>query len=240
MATPESTVPATGTTPAAPASAPTTTPAPAAGTPAAAPAAAIPDSKPATTPDSPASKAEPSAAAKPAEGEKPGTPKPAEQKTAVPQAYDIKLPEGSALNPAHVDTVKTFAKENNLSNEQAQKVLERDHAAVTDMHQQLEQKKSEWIKTASNDPEIGGEEFTRNAELSKRVIARFGSEGLKKQLNETGLGNHPELVRTFVRIGKLMSEDQFIFPGGAQQTEKESKSIEDKFYGSSNKGSASA
>jgi hypothetical protein len=29
-------------------------------------------------------------------------------------------------------------------------------------------------------------------------------------LNTTGLGNHPDLVKTFVKIGKAMSEDGMV------------------------------
>lgn len=39
---------------------------------------------------------------------------------------------------------------------------------------------------------------------------KFGSPELKQYLNETGLGNHPELVRIFANIGKAMSEDGLV------------------------------
>ncbi|MEI6907818.1 peptidase, partial [Klebsiella pneumoniae] len=38
----------------------------------------------------------------------------------------------------------------------------------------------------------------------------FGTPELKEYLNGTGLGNHPELVKAFIKVGKAMSEDGMV------------------------------
>ena len=48
----------------------------------------------------------------------------------------------------------------------------------------------------------------------------FATPELKKALNETGFGNHPELVRLFVKIGKSLSEDSFTTKGADEQHAK--------------------
>jgi hypothetical protein len=39
-------------------------------------------------------------------------------------------------------------------------------------------------------------------------------------LNETGLGNHPEMIRAFARIGERVSEDGFALAGTASPSNK--------------------
>jgi len=157
-----------------------------------------------------------------------------EKKTPVP--YELKLPEGSKLSKTEVDNIAAFAKEQGLSQEQAQKQIERE-SKLAEGHDakniaQLDEATVEWLETAKTDKEIGGEAFPKHAELAKRVISRFGTEEFKDELNRTGLGNHPELVRIFVRIGKSMSEDQFVHPGTKTEQPKD---LAEKFYGASKK-----
>jgi hypothetical protein len=137
----------------------------------------------------------------------------------APVTYTLKIPDGSPLDPAHLEKTVAYAKERGLSNEDAQKVLERDHAnAVAYLETQkgmLVKKAEEWAASAKADKEIGGEAFAQNAELAKRVLSRFGTDDLRKVLDDTGYGNFPELMRFVVRIGKAMSEDQLVLPGAA-------------------------
>ena len=155
-------------------------------------------------------------------------------KAAVPEKYELKLPENSTLNAASVEKIASFAKERGLSQDQAQALLEREHSAVKEnadkQQESLKTAQNAWLEQAQKDTEIGGDKFKENAELSKRVVERFGSDALKKALNETGLGNHPELVRMIVRIGKAMSEDQLVLPGAGAG---EKKNMADTFYGPS-------
>ena len=152
----------------------------------------------------------------------------------VPEKYDLKLADGSLLNAAHVEGLAAFAKEKKLTQEMAQSVLDREHKAVATFvekqQQELAQKPETWLNDAKADKEIGGEGFGENTELAKRVLAKFGSDTFKKVLNETGLGNHPELLRVFVRIGKAMSEDTLVLPGKHAGGERR---LEDIFYGES-------
>jgi hypothetical protein len=153
----------------------------------------------------------------------------------VPEKYDLKIPEGSLLEASAVEKIAAYAKEQGLSQKQAEALLERENQAVADFAQgqtkQLEQKREEWLKTAQVDPEFGGTEFPKNVEIAKRVINRFGSDSFKAALNESGLGNHPELVRFCWRLGKAMTDDELIVPG-AQGSGK--RPIEEIFYGNSN------
>lgn len=215
-----------------------TPPAGASGTPPATPPAATPPATPpAGTETLPTGT--PPAAGKPAEppATPPATPaKPAEGTPAapvVPEKYDLKLPEGSLIDPSALEEFSAQAKADKLTQEQAQTRLERDSALFASFEKsqqaKLESESTKWIESVKTDKEIGGDELNRNVEVAKQVVQKFGTPQLMEDLNRTRLGNYPEFVRMMVRIGKAMSPDQLIVPGSS--TPKTEKPIEDIFYG---------
>jgi len=133
---------------------------------------------------------------------------------AVPERYDLKLPEGTLLQTADVDRLKAEAKALGLTQAEAQEYLDTHHKAISSFHEaqvkQVDEIHAGWRKDAEADKEIGGEAFKGNVELGKRVVERFGTPEFKRVLTASGLGNHPEVIRVFARIGKIMSEDQFV------------------------------
>lgn len=149
-----------------------------------------------------------------------------------PDKYELKLPESSLLDPSITERISAYAKEKGLSNEAAQELIDRENQVVTSYHeaqlQQVEGIKGQWVKDAEADKEIGGEAFKENIELAKRVIDKFGSDAFKAALNETGFGNHPEVIRIFTKIGKLMAEDKLVL---AKTQSAGSKPMEEVFYG---------
>lgn len=150
------------------------------------------------------------------------TEKPGEQKPVVPDKYDLKLPdglkapEGVDVN-AYLERTAATARELGLSNEKANALLKHDIETTSKYAEGVQaqhvQNVNAWMGQVKADKEVGGDAFDANAELAKRVIGRFGTDAFKEALNKTGLGNHPELVRFVVRIGKTMSEDQLVVPG---------------------------
>jgi len=164
--------------------------------------------------------------------EEPKKEEPKAEAPKVPEKYELKNPEGSKLSAQDVEEIASYAKERGFSQEQAQAQVERESKLREGFEKaslaQLESATKEWLDTAKSDKEIGGENFPRHAELAKRVVTQFGTPEFKAELERTGLGNHPELVRVFVRIGKAMSDDQFVQPGS--QT-KQPQDVADKFYG---------
>jgi hypothetical protein len=158
--------------------------------------------------------ADPAANTPPADPKAEDPPAQDPNKSTVPEKYELKLPEGSLLDASTIEKISTYAREKGLSNEDAQALLDRENTAVASYHEaqmkQVENIRNGWVKTAENDPEIGGNAFKENAELAKRVIDRYFTDDFKKVLNETGFGNHPEVMRGFVRMGKDMADDKFV------------------------------
>lgn len=154
-----------------------------------------------------------------ADGDKPEEKKPGEEKEqkqeGAPEKYEFKPAEGQELDAAALEQFEPIARELNLTNEQAQKMVDLYGAKIMPMVQQQQveawQKTTEqWAADVKADKEIGGDKLTGNLSAAQRALAQFGTPELKEYLEGTGLGNHPELVKAFVKIGKAMSEDGMV------------------------------
>jgi hypothetical protein len=149
---------------------------------------------------------------------KPETPAPKEA-----TVYDLKLPDGSTLDAKAIEDVKAYAKANGLDNKQAQAQLERENANyaayVEGQRKQLAEEMEGWKKTFETDKEIGGAKAKESAENAKRLLSKVMADRPEfiKELDATGLGNHPDFVRLLVRLSKGTSEDKLVV-SGAQET----------------------
>jgi len=118
------------------------------------------------------------------------------------------------LSAEHVEKTVAFAKKQGLSQDQAQATLDRESSVLSSFVDEQVDKQvalsTQWAEDVKNDKDIGGDAFEKNAELAKRVVNQFGTEELKKDLNSTGYGNYPGLVRMLVKVGQAMSEDQLV------------------------------
>ena len=133
----------------------------------------------------------------------------------APEKYEFKPAEGQELDSAALEQFEPIARELNLSNEQAQKMVDLYGTKILPMVQQQQaeawQKTTEqWAADVKADKEIGGANLTSNISVAQRALDTFGSPKLKEYLTASGLGNHPELVKAFVKVGKAMSEDGMV------------------------------
>lgn len=191
---------------------------------------AAPEAAPATTPETPATPAATEAAAtetaateaKPEDGAKEGATD-EEKPAGAPDEYaPFELPEGIAADGAVMDQFKATAKELNLPQEAAQRVVALGAQLVQQTQQQMREAwtatQEAWVSTIKTDPEIGGAKMGERVAVAVKALDRFGSPELRKALNETGMGNHPEIVRAFYRVGLAISEDTLVTGkgGGAE------------------------
>lgn len=135
---------------------------------------------------------------------------PAEQKAPEAKAevdYKFELPEGIDIDEPAANNFKALAKELQLSQDAAQKVVA--FAAQREL-QRAEAHRATvkgWADTVTADKELGKAE---NQAIARKAVETFGSPELKTLLERSGLGNHPELVRAFFNAGKAISEGKFI------------------------------
>lgn len=172
--------------------------------------------------------ATPPADAKPdgqVEGDKDG-----DKPTGAPENYeDFKAPEGIALDAEVADEFKTLAKELNLPQDAAQKVADLGGKLAQKWAGQqteaIQKAQSEWVTGTKADKEIGGDQLQANLSVAKKALDAFGTPELRTLLNDSGLGNHPEVIRVFYRAGKAISEDRVLTGGATQPVKTAAKTL---------------
>ena len=128
----------------------------------------------------------------------------------APDAYDFKAPEGQTFDEAIVKSYADVAKELDLPQDKAQKMLETMAPAIAKRQaEQFEATKTQWAEDAKVDKEFGGDKLQENLSVALKARDAFATPELRTLLDETGLGNHPEVIRFFYRAGKAISEDSF-------------------------------
>lgn len=133
---------------------------------------------------------------------------------------DFVLPEGQSADQAVMDAFKSLAAENGLSQEAAQKFVDLQAQLNQKQQQSIAGITQQWAKDARADTEFGGAGFDRNVGLAQQALSAFGSPALTDLINQTGLGNHPEVIRTFWRIGRALSEDGRIVAGAGPRGDR--------------------
>jgi hypothetical protein len=106
-----------------------------------------------------------------------------------------------------------------LTQEQAQNMLElyasvqeeqtqSDNQATADfaVNSQIELKR-EW-----------GTNYDGNLDQAQRAFSQFASPEFGQLMDDSGLGNHPELVKAFAKIGAMLGEDRLIVGSGLGQS----------------------
>lgn len=182
-----------------------------------------PADKPADDPKADDKKAEGEGAAdksKDAEGDK--------EKKGAPEKYEFKVPEGVQLDETLVGEFTPIAKELNLDNAQAQKLVDlytKTRAADTQkLYDAWAQTHEKWVGEAKADKEIGGANFDANVAIAKKAMNAAqlgGGKDLVEALNVTGAGNHPAIIRFFYKVGKLMADDKFDTGKGQSSTSED-------------------
>ena len=153
---------------------------------------------------------EQSQVAAPPEGNK------AEQPPGAPEKYEFAAPDGVHLGDSVLSKFSEAARAANLPQDAAQRILsEVAPAIVAEQAAALESIGKEWAEASRADKEIGGEKFDENLGIAKHAMTKLATPELTKLLVDTQLGNHPEVLRLFHRIGKAISEDKVIPGNGA-------------------------
>jgi hypothetical protein len=122
------------------------------------------------------------------------------------------IPEGMKLEQKGLDAFTGWVKENKIDGKAAQKLFDQQVEAQKQAEQQRLATVTGWAEETKADKEIGGVNFDQTMAAAKRIIDRVASPGLRELLQQSGLGNHKEVIRFMAKIGSLISEDRL--PGG--------------------------
>jgi len=143
----------------------------------------------------------------------------------------LEIPEGYTVD---FDTYKDELEKAGFNQEQVQTILdmgakkakndyEADQAAFNKVQDEMQ-------KASREDSEFGGVNFEQNLGEAKKALDAFGTPELMEFLQISGAGNHPEVIRAFVKVGKAISEDGLVSPEGGYGTGAPKKEREEVMY----------
>jgi hypothetical protein len=135
----------------------------------------------------------------------------------VPDRYELAL-EGVNLDPTMLSAAEPVLRELGLSNDGANKLLPvadklvrtAQDRIMQDMIDAGSQQKKDWFAAYNADPVIGGPHRAETQRLAEKGMATLGfaaGHPFRQLLTESGLGNHPDMIRTFRRLGELVGID---------------------------------
>lgn len=135
----------------------------------------------------------------------------ADKPQGAPEKYEFKAPEGKEFDAEIIGNFSEIAKELNLTQDAAQKLVESMGPKIAERQlAQVEAIRNEWAQQSQVDKEFGGDKLNENMAVAKKALDSFGTPELRTLLVQSGLGNNPEVIRFMYRAGKAISEDTFV------------------------------
>lgn len=136
----------------------------------------------------------------------------------VPERYELDVPEGFAIDPAALAVATPVFRELGLSNEQASKLMpvaaqfaqglsDKLNAQILS---QVRADRKAWLDSAMADREIGGAHWKETLAKGTFALDNLGfpkGSPFRVLLDESGLGNHPEMIRAWAKVGRAIGED---------------------------------
>jgi hypothetical protein len=137
---------------------------------------------------------------------------------AVPDKYELTVPDGfDGIDSDVLAEATPVLKDLKLTNEQADKLtpiaaqlvkktMDRAEAAITE---RAIQNRKDWAEAFDKDPEIGGANKQKTIDFAAKAFDHYGikaGEGVRQLLEESGLGNHPDLIRFVAAVGRDLAE----------------------------------
>lgn len=206
------------------------------------------DAAPVDSAQQPADKPEGDA---PAEEPKPSEEAPSDEPAPLPAYDDFALPEGVTLEAEGLDAFRNVLGEFERSGQVDHAAMQALGQQLVDMHisglqkvaqsiqeslqTQFSTLKSDWLNAVKSDPEIGGNRFDTAVEAARNFIRTHGGTDeqqaeFRQLMQESGLGNHPAMVRLLARAGLGMQEGR---PLAAVKAPAAPKSKTQTLYGRS-------
>lgn len=123
----------------------------------------------------------------------------------APEEYaDFTVPEGLTYDKETAGDFLATAKELNLTQEQAQKLVDVYGNRLLEQQEAQQKQSADWAAESKK-------QFKKaDIELANKTLGKFADKEVIELLANTGLGNHKAVIGLFNKIGKQMSEGQFI------------------------------
>lgn len=123
---------------------------------------------------------------------------------------DFTLAEGYTLDAADAGVLKELGQQFKMPQEALQKLVDLKVSMDQRQQQAYQAQVGEWANQAKADKEYGGEKLQQSLSTAKAAFALPRGDKVRNLLNETGLGNHPDIIGFFAEVGKMMGNDQMV------------------------------
>ena len=134
----------------------------------------------------------------------------------APERYVLKL-EGVNLDPKLLAEAEPVFREMGLSNKQANALLPIAPKLMASAQEQVIQKmidegtrqRKAWLDSFNSDRELGGANRAESARLAQLGLEKMGigkDHPFRATLNETGFGNHPDMIRILRWVGSTAAQ----------------------------------
>lgn len=125
---------------------------------------------------------------------------------AAAEAFKLEVPDGFELNKAIEGQFRTFAAKRGLDQEAVNELRGMQLKMYEEQQTAFAEQVAGWGESIKADKELGGPSIDAKMGKAGAAINEFFSPDVASMLDKTGLGNHPEFVRGFYRIGLAMGE----------------------------------
>ncbi len=114
-----------------------------------------------------------------------------------------------------LDGFREFAHDTGLTQDQASNILKL-YGDIQEEQEEAHQNGLEELRTNTTMElqKEWGKNYDGKMDYAKRAFAQFASPELSQLMDESGMGNHPEMLRVFAKVGELMGEDSLVVGTG--------------------------
>ena len=136
-----------------------------------------------------------------------------EKPEGAPETYEeFATPEGVApIGKVTDEAFRSVMKESNLTQDQAQNVLSKLGPALKqDVVDRTNAQIQSWVKDCQLDPDIGGDKLPESVAAAEAAFSAAASPELQQLVRESGIGNHPDFIKSWKWVKDRMSDDNFV------------------------------
>jgi hypothetical protein len=138
------------------------------------------------------------------------------------------LPEDVPYNDFMEQSFRDMALRLNLTDSQARGLYDWYNGNVCEAHGIMQKEREREYGDAENTlKQELGQKYGESLELAKRAVRTFGGEEMVSVLEESRLGNHPAVFKTFLKMALAVKDDQLV--SGSPETEGKTDML-DKIY----------
>jgi len=131
----------------------------------------------------------------------------------APDGYSFKveadkLPRGFNIDDGKLKATKEFLHKSGLTDKQANDVLKYYLDSTSGEYvSALQQREAQRTQAIAELKTEFGEKYEANLDVARSVLRKFGDDKLIATLEATGMGDNPQMIRLFAKLGEALLDD---------------------------------